>query len=474
MAANDFPFYIKIFGQDYVSNTLKPIIKKLDNMARSVTRLGSDLSLKLTAPIIALGGIAVKNFIESEDAIAQVRARLKEVGQTVGITEQQFVQAAKQLQFNSLFGDDQILRDVTTQLLTFGNISGEQFFKAQQAVLDLSTVIKKDLKSTAIQLGKALDNPVKGLTALRKSGIQFSAAEEEVIKTMAKAGRMSEAQALILKAIQHYYGGAAEAAGNVNPYVKLQNILGDLTESFGGIINEFLIPLVGYVNNLSKIIDGLSENTKKNIVMFFGLAAAIGPVLFVIGTLGQGITGLIALGGLLNFAYLPWILALTAGALLVVALWKPVTTLFTKFFEGFQEGMAGASDFGAMKDGLNSLMQVLIPVGNFAMKLIGGIAKTLGFVIGKIVKIFGLMRGLIGATEIDVGGGVSTVANRSISNAQAPVNLSNLQFNSAPQAPAPTGQVEVTFSNLPQGAQVSTKNDSVLKGVNVGYSLVGR
>ncbi len=471
--ANSFPFFLKINGIDNFSPVFTRVQKQLNNISKSATKLGQDLSLKLTAPIIALGGFAVKNFIESEDALAQVRTRLQEVGDAVGITEKQFVDAAKNLQINSLFGDDQILRDVTTQFLTFGNITGEQFLKAQQAVLDLSTVLKTDLKAQAIQLGKALDNPVKGLTALRKSGIQFSQAEETLIKSMAKAGRVAEAQTLILQAIEHYYGGAAAAAGNVNPYVKLVNVLGDLTESFGKIINEFLQPLVKEVNDLVTFIDGLSDGTKKAIVVFLGLAAAIGPVLIIMGAVGQGITALIGLMAVLNGVSALWIIGLAAAAFIIYQAWNPIMQFFKAFWQGFTEGLAGSGiEISGLTQALLGLFKMLPAIGGRTGKIIEAIAKGLGWILGKLFKIFGLLTGLLGASKIDIGMG-SSVASGAIANSQAQIQLDNLSFANK-SSTAPVGQVEVSFSNLPQGAQVDTKGEGVLKAVNVGYSLAGK
>jgi hypothetical protein len=471
--ANSFPFFLKINGIDNFSPVFTRVQKQLNNISKSATKLGQDLSLKLTAPLVALGGFAVKNFIESEDALALVRSRLKEVGDTVGVTEKQFVDAAKNLQLNSLFGDDQILRDVTTQFLTFGNITGEQFLKAQQAALDLSTVLKTDLKAQTIQLGKALDNPIKGLTALRRSGIQFSEAEETLIKSMAKTGRVAEAQTLILQAIEHYYGGAAAAAGNVNPYVKLVNVLGDLTESFGKIINEFLIPIVGYVNNLANFIDGLSEGTKKTAVVFLGLVAAIGPLLIVIGAVGTGISTLIGLMAVLNGVSLLWIIGLSAAALLIYKAWNPIMQFFGAFWEGFKQGLSGAGiQTGEFTQALKNLFTMLPAIGGAAGKVITGIAHGLGWIIGKLFKIFGLFNKILGVSQIDIGSG-STVARGAVANSQAQIQLDNLSFANK-SSTVPVGQVEVSFSNLPQGAQVDTKNDGVLKAVNVGYSLAGR
>ncbi|MBV5323217.1 hypothetical protein JZU51_00310 [bacterium] len=73
------------------------------------------------------------------------------------------------------------------------------------AALDLATVLDGDLKGTAIQLGKALNDPVQGLSALRKSGVSFSDDQIAVIKSLQETNRLSEAQTLILDALEQHH-----------------------------------------------------------------------------------------------------------------------------------------------------------------------------------------------------------------------------------------------------------------------------
>lgn len=468
MAQNQFPFFIKIKGIDEVSGMLTKVQRQVSTIGKSFQRLGQDLTLQVSAPIAALGAFAVKNYLAQEDAITQVRTRLKEVGDQVGITEKQFSDVATNLQFKTLFGDEQILRDVTTQFLTFGNITGENFLKAQEAVLDLSTVLKTDLKAQAIQLAKALDNPVKGLTALRKSGIQFSASEEKLIKSMAETGRIAEAQTLILQALDHYYGGAAEAAAEVNPYLKLQNALGDLLEPFGQIINEMLKPFLGLLKQSIEFVNGLSDSVKTKIVVFAGLIAVLGPILYLIGTL------------MTTFASLnPYVLAFAAGAALIVTYWEPIEAFFSGVFEGIKEGLRGTSfEF-------SSLAKFFRIIGDISKKVFtamgldiadtitfaNALGKTIGFIIGLVVKLAGLLTGVLAfIPKLQTIQSGETSLNRS--RAAVPIGLGDMSFSNISTKSIP-GQVEVTFSNLPAGATVQKNNSGALKAVNVGYALPG-
>ena len=265
-------------------------MRKIKNFGKSTKQLGKSLTMNVTAPIAALGFTAVKAFQQQAKAIAQVEAGLKSTGGQVGYTSQQLQQMASDLQTKTLFGDEQILQDATAQLLTFTNISGEQFARTQQAALDLATRLDGDLKGASIQLGKALNDPVANLSALSRSGIQFSDEQKEVIKTMAETGRLAEAQTLILDELNNQYGGSAEAAAKADGgFTQLANSFGDLQEEFGKIMVDVLQPTIDYLRDLVQRFQNLSPESKKFIVNATLIAGAIGPLIVVLGTLAQSI-----------------------------------------------------------------------------------------------------------------------------------------------------------------------------------------
>ena len=68
------------------------------------------------------------------------------------------------------------------------------------------------MRTAALQLGKALEEPEIGLSALRRVGVSFSEEQKEQIKVLSLTGRQAEAQSLILKALKEQVGGAGEGA----------------------------------------------------------------------------------------------------------------------------------------------------------------------------------------------------------------------------------------------------------------------
>ena len=265
-------------------------MSKMRNFGRSTKRLGKSMTMNLTAPIAALGFTAVKAFDQQQKAIAQVEAGLKSTGASVGFTSKQLQKMASDLQSKTLFGDEEILKDATAQLLTFTNITGDQFAKSQEAALNLATRLDGDLKSASIMLGKALNDPVANLSAMSRAGIQFSADQKEVIKALAESGDMAQAQSIILEELEKQYGGSAEAAAKAGTggLKQLANAFGDLQEEFGKVIMDFMPPVIDGLKNMLKAFQNLSPQAKRFLVIGSGIAAALGPLLVILPSIIQG------------------------------------------------------------------------------------------------------------------------------------------------------------------------------------------
>jgi len=243
--------------------------KALDGARRSAARVaglfGAGIGIQQT---VSFAKDSIAAFRTQEKAIAQVEQGLKSTGNTAGFTSQQLQKMASDLQKSTLFGDEQILQDATSQLLTFTNISGEQFERTQKAALDLATRLDGDLKSASIQLGKALNDPVANLSALSRSGIQFSTEQKELIKSLAETGRLAEAQTIILDELNKQYGGSAEAAAEADGgLTQLSNAIGDAKEQFGKIILEGLRPTI---KSLKEFFENLSEEDIRKFVKTLG------------------------------------------------------------------------------------------------------------------------------------------------------------------------------------------------------------
>ena len=118
---------------------------------------------------------------------------------------------ASQLQDVTKYGDE-VTIDAMAIMSTFKSIKGDVFKEAIASSQDMATVLNTDLNAAVMQIGKALESPEIGLTALRRSGVSFSQEQVKQIKQLVAEGKKQEAQLIMLKELQNEFGGAAKAA----------------------------------------------------------------------------------------------------------------------------------------------------------------------------------------------------------------------------------------------------------------------
>lgn len=264
-----------------LNKQLGRVQRNMRGMTNNVQNLGRSISQGLTLPLAGMAALSVKAFRDQAKAFAQVEQGLKSTGNAANRTLGDLTKMASDLQKTTLFGDEDILQNATAQLLTFTNITGKEFDRTQKAALDLATRLGGDLKGASIQLGKALNDPVANLSALSRSGIQFSKDQKALIKTLAETGELAKAQGIILDELEKQYGGSAEAAAAADGGItQLQNAIGDLGEDIGKIITQNLQPFIKRVMSIVEGFQGLDDGVKRAIVALGGLAGAFGPILF--------------------------------------------------------------------------------------------------------------------------------------------------------------------------------------------------
>jgi len=283
MGTHDVEYLIGL--RDQFSNKLKGIRSQAKGMDAQMGSLGG--TIKKFAGIMAgafaadriirFGSESIKLYNEQVQAEAQVKQGLLSTGNAAGISFEKLKKAAEGLQKKTLFGDETILQNATAQFLTFSNISGDQLLKVQKTALDLTTRLYgtaasgEALRSISIQLGKALDDPSKGLTALRRSGVSFSESEVTLIKHLQETNQLAKAQGYILEAVNKQYGGSAEAAAQTGAgrMIQLKNTFNDVRESFGDLLNQiqekFIPILMKLVNGFKNLIEWLTKH--KNTVI---------------------------------------------------------------------------------------------------------------------------------------------------------------------------------------------------------------
>jgi hypothetical protein len=136
--------------------------------------------------------------------------------------------------------DGESIGAAQTKLMTFkelaksANVAGGAFDRATMAAIDMASAGFGSAEMNAVQLGKALNDPIKGITSLTRSGITFTTQEKAKIQTLVESNQMLKAQDMILKAIETQVGGTAEASATSSDKIKA---------SFAQIKDAFAEPL---------------------------------------------------------------------------------------------------------------------------------------------------------------------------------------------------------------------------------------
>ena len=280
---------------------------RIDAVSAKMRKAGKALSIGLTLPIVALGVEAGKSLIRIEQIGAQTNAVLKSTGNAANTTREKIDALAGKLE--NLTGAE---AESTTQgqnmLLTFTNIrngvgkGNDIFNQATKTMLDMGTAMNggvvpagEQLKGTAIQLGKALNDPIKGISALSKVGVTFTAQQKEQIAAMVKSGDTMGAQKVIIAELNKEFGGSAEAFGKTTAgkIAILKHRFGTLTETLMSQFMPAILKVVEKVSGAFEAFTKLSSGQKRLITILIGVAAAIGPVLYLFGMLST-VIGFIA------------------------------------------------------------------------------------------------------------------------------------------------------------------------------------
>jgi hypothetical protein len=244
--------------------------------------------------------------------------------------------------------DDEAIQSGENLLLTFTNLkngAGEGndiFDQTTQIMTDMAAALGGDASSQAIRLGKALNDPVKGMGALSKAGVSFTQEQKDQVAAMVDAGDMMGAQKVILGELTKEFGGAAAAAGT--PFEKLQVAVGNLAEEAGSYLIPVVDDLSGFITD--DLLPGLSDTGAV-------IGGTVGPVFSALGTSAKFAVDV--------FKELPGPLQVGVVALGAIAALKgPASSMFeTVALKAMYMGDAikgAGSPMGALKAGAGGLM----------------------------------------------------------------------------------------------------------------------
>ena len=240
--------------------------QKLGGLGGTLGNLGSivsgvrdafDLVAGAISGAIEFGSQFTNAAIESQNAVAELNAVLEATGGAAGLSSQQLQDMATELSQVTAFSDEAVI-GAQSMLLTFRNIGEETFPRATAAMLDMGQMFGS-VDAAAVQLGKALNDPIAGISALSRIGVTFTEEQKEMIENFMEAGDIMSAQNVILSELEAQIGGVAEAYGQTfgGQLEIFKNRMGEVQETIGnGILPvletlmEFIMPLVPVIEEL--------------------------------------------------------------------------------------------------------------------------------------------------------------------------------------------------------------------------------
>ena len=364
------------------------------------------------AAAVAFGVSSVKSFNESQKVAAQLDAVLKSTNQAAGVTKERALDLAAALQKQTTFSDEAVL-SAENMLLTFTNIKDNVFPEATKTVLDMSTALGQDTKASAIQLGKALNDPILGVTALRRVGVAFTEDQQKQIQVLVESGKTLDAQKMILKELATEFGGSAAAqaqtfAGKIE---QMKNNFDDLKEVVGGFLVDYLNPLLQALStglsNVPAIVQSIKDKwaavTAETSVLgqflsgFFiplwtvvrdavvtawtDIKTALEPIMPQLKIMAQFL-GVVIVGAIM--------VLITAFAGIIVIVAKVVSGAI-KLWAGMISGMT---------NGLTSLIGVFSRIGQAIKDSIGSAIEWVLSKLNKVIAGYNKVVGVIGGKSI--------------------------------------------------------------------------
>lgn len=230
---------------------------KLSSLGGFAKGAGLALGGIAASGVVAFGGALVqgaKDAVSFQTLASKTGAVLKSTGNAAGTSVAGIQKLAGQLE--SLSGvDEELIINSQNVLATFTNIrnKGDKpiFDKAAKSALNMSVALGQDLQGATVMVGKALNDPIKGVTALSKAGVQFTTQQKDQIRWLVENGKAVKAQEIILGELETQFGGVAEAAG-----AGLQGDLARLQDAFGDAFRELGTALLPTLTTVAQWLSG--------------------------------------------------------------------------------------------------------------------------------------------------------------------------------------------------------------------------
>lgn len=252
--------------------------KGIGSLAQLSKRAGVAIGAGVGVATVALFGYAAAS-MKAAEADKQGADRIRQIAVSMGRTDAQAAKLTDRLTkladktALATGVDDGQIKATQAKLLTFKELAntadtvGGSFDRATMAAIDMGAAGFGDAASNAVQLGKALNDPIKGVTALSRSGITFTAVEKKKLEALVKSGKVLEAQDFMLNAIEAQVGGTAAKSATAS--AKMGIAFSQLGQNAGAALLPIADTMLPKVIEATKVLEPQLEKT------FGGIAALL-------------------------------------------------------------------------------------------------------------------------------------------------------------------------------------------------------
>lgn len=340
------------------------IENQFTGMGEKVKSVMADIKGLLLGGILA-GGIfggfefikdSTKTFDDLQKSITKVDTVLKSTNFAAGFSSDAIKDQAEGMNKQITNSMAQIM-DAEGMQLSFKNIKGNVFKGAMGDVADFATFYKEDMTSAALQVDKAVNDPLKGFHRLERMGVTFTEEQEKQIKNYAKQNDLADEQRVILKELHSEFGGQAAAFAQTDQGKRMMDEKGweTLKVQIGEVISKVQLSLLPLFADIRDLVKQAFES---------------GPVQFFI----NHIKDLLAIGLKIIPMWLVYKGIMGANAL--------ITSIFS-----VENGVLTASmgSLTLMTDGATVAAEGFAAA--FSSTGIGAIAVALGFVVEKLISM---------------------------------------------------------------------------------------
>lgn len=288
----------------------KTIGAQMTKIGHSMKSTGYWVTAGLTLPIVGVGTAALKMAADAETARVQFETMLgQDKGRAMLSTLQEFAKVTP-FQFPQV-------RDAAKTLLAFG-FTEDELMDKMKMLGDVSAATGKDFRELAVifgqmkgmgrlqgqdflqlvnagfpvqEIAKTMGVSMSGLKkAMEEGDVSYQVVEDTFRRLTSEGGKFSNMMEIMSKT----------AAGQFSNMMDSITLLG---QRIGGILMPYANKLIAWVQQAVQWFSELNPGMQENIMIIAGLAAAIGPLLIVFGTLISsigavvGFLGAIGLGG---------------------------------------------------------------------------------------------------------------------------------------------------------------------------------